>query len=43
MFQLVLKILKFADDSKMFGTVNNSSEHDIIQKDLNALETWTDR
>ena len=37
------KILKFADDSKMFGTANNTSEHDIIQKDLNALETWTDR
>jgi len=36
------RVLKFADDSKMFGIVNNKSEHDIIQKDLDVLQTWAD-
>jgi len=36
------KVLKFADDSKMFGIVNAETDHDIIQKDLDALKIWTD-
>jgi len=38
MFQLCqsFEICKFANDSKMFGTVNNNSEH-IIEKDLDTL------
>jgi len=36
-------ILKFADDSKVFGTVNNRSQQDIIKKDLDTLKMWTDR
>jgi len=36
------RVLQFADDSNMFGIVNTESDHDIIQKGLDALKIWTD-
>ena len=34
-------ILKFADDTKMFGKVNNQREADIMQKDIDRLVQWS--
>ena len=31
----------FADDTKMYRAVTNSTEHEELQKDLTRLETWT--
>ena len=34
-------ILKFADDTKMFGTVNNTQDVENMQKDLDSLLQWS--
>lgn len=34
-------ILKFADDTKLFGSAMNKGEHIIVQEDLNALMEWS--
>jgi len=34
---LVSSILKFADDTKLFGIVNNTIDRNIIQQDLHQL------
>ena len=33
-------ILKFADDTKLFGIVNTASEAAVLQKDVDTLCTW---
>ena len=33
----------FADDSKLFGKVNNDSDRDVIQQDLHSLVEWSDK
>jgi len=40
---LVTSLLKFADDSKLFGKVNNDSDRDVIQQDLHSLVEWSDK
>ena len=32
--------LKFADDTKVFGMVNNEADRDILQNDLDSLTEW---
>jgi len=34
-------IIKFADDTKLYGIVTNSHEATSLQKDLNVLLQWT--
>ena len=34
-------LLKFADDTKLFGVVTNRDEALSMQKDLNVLTQWT--
>jgi ribonucleases P/MRP protein subunit RPP40 len=34
------ELLKFADDSKLYGRANDSSDHSSIQNDLNKLGRW---
>jgi len=38
---IVSWILKFADDTKMFGEVSNVVQHCQLQKDLNTLSQWS--
>jgi len=33
--------LKFADDTKLFGIVNNQNDSQILQRDLHKLTTWS--
>jgi len=40
---LVTSLLKFADDSKLFGKVNNDSDRDVIQQDLHSLVEWSNK
>jgi len=35
-------ILKFADDTKLFGSVLNSSEYSQLQDDINSLIKWSE-
>jgi len=35
------EILKFADDTKLYGIVTNRDEALSLQKDLNVLTQWT--
>ena len=34
-------LLKFADDTKIFGAVDNSSQQQKLQQDLNMLFNWS--
>jgi len=34
-------ILKFADDTKIFGSVKTLEQHNQLQNDLNALLQWS--
>jgi hypothetical protein len=36
-------ILKFADDTKLFGVVNDLGQHDILQGDLQWLVEWSNQ
>ena len=38
---LLNKIIKFADDTKIWGRVDSLEEADSMQKDLETLESWT--
>ena len=40
---LVNSILKFADDTKLFGKVNNDSDRESIQQDHHRLLNWSDK
>jgi len=40
---LINKLLKFADDMKVFGKVTDRSAGESIQEDLNTLVDWADR
>jgi len=40
---LINKLLKFADDTKVFGKVTDGSARESIQEDLNRLVNWADR
>ena len=35
-------ILKFADDTKVFSSVNSVEEHSKLQKDLQAIKRWSE-
>jgi len=37
------RILKFADDTKLFRTVVNLSDHSMLQNDLDTVCEWTNR
>ena len=34
-------VLKFADDSKLFGVVQDRAQHDRLQSDLSAVVRWS--
>jgi len=36
------EILKFADNTKIYGAVTDEIETKTLQSDLNLLTTWTD-
>ena len=38
-----LLVLKFADDTKLFGTVNNDIDRRSIQNDLYRLTDWSEK
>ena len=40
---LINELLKFADDTKVFGKVTDGSAKESIQEDLNRLVNWADR
>ena len=42
-FKLISSILKFADDTKLFGIVNTDVDREIIQQDLSQLVDWSDK
>jgi hypothetical protein len=33
----------FADDTKVFSKINSDADHERLQEDLNALQTWSDK
>ena len=35
------RILTFADDTKLFRRINSSTDHDLLQDDINALFKWS--
>ena len=39
---MILLILKFADDTKVFGRVSNSAQRQMLQDDLDKLCAWAD-
>ena len=36
------RILKFADDTKLFGQVNNQEQIESMQRDIDSLGQWAD-
>ena len=40
---LVSSILKFADDTKLYGKANNDHDRQVIQRDLDSLLEWSDK
>ena len=38
--QLLSQVLKFADDTKVFGVVNNTADHSRLQNDLDVDPYW---
>jgi ribonucleases P/MRP protein subunit RPP40 len=40
---IMSSILKFADDTKMYGRVGTKEGVDILRKDLEALNVWSDK
>ena len=41
-FDILSPILKFADDTKVFGRVSNSAQRQLLQVDLDKLCEWAD-
>ena len=39
--EIINWILKFADDSKLFGEVQSESDHQCLQQDLQKLFDWS--
>ena len=39
--EIINGLLKFADDTKVWGKVNNLEEAKLMQDDLNKLEIWS--
>ena len=37
------ELLKFADDTKIFGRVEDKRDRDRIQKDLGVIMSWSDK
>ena len=40
---LLSSVLKFADDTKVFGRVNSDKDREVLQQDLHRLMNWSDR
>ena len=40
---LLCRILKFADDTKLFSSVNNPVEGDLLQSDIDTVSNWAKR
>ena len=40
--QIINTVLKFADDTKMFGTVIDEDDRAVLQEDLQKLSEWAD-
>jgi len=40
---LINKLLKFADDTKVFGKISDGSDSESFQEDLNTLANWADK
>ena len=40
---LMTEVLKFADDTKIFGTVNSERDREVLQRDLDRLVQWSER
>ena len=40
---IVNELLKFADDTKMFGRVEDEFDRDRLQKDLDMIISWSDK
>ena len=40
---LTRSILKFTDDTKLFGKVNNDKDREVLQSDLCRLLEWSDK
>ena len=38
---LISYILKYADDKKVYNTVMNDADHQILQGDLTTMEAWS--
>ena len=41
--KIVNSILKFADDTKLFGPVNGKDDRDSLQSDLHRLMDWSNK
>ena len=40
--RLINRVLKFADDTKIWGRVNSNEERSLMQEDLRILSEWSD-
>ena len=40
---LINELLKFSDDTKVFGKVTDGSDRESIQEDLSILGNWADQ
>jgi len=40
---LINELLKFADDTKVFGKITDGSDRESFQEDLNRLVNWADK
>jgi len=40
--KILNKILKFTDDTKLFGKANMADDRECLQKDLNTLFEWSE-
>jgi len=41
--KILNSILKFADDTKIFGSVNGKNDRDSLQSDLHGLMDWSNK
>jgi len=40
---LINSILKFADDTKLFGRINTDEDREVLQRDLHCLIQWSEK